>query len=141
MSFFPIIKENFPDLILLKILPRLNATPSSTVELTLGIYSEHMQLTDSDHYIERWLAGVYNDWLIYTEYDYSERTIYMTRSDGTEPRIILEDSYLIPVVLTDNEFYCATNIDEYGIYKISLPSLESTKIYASRMSTLNIYNI
>ncbi|MDY6827578.1 MAG: hypothetical protein SVV67_10515, partial [Bacillota bacterium] len=33
-------KENFPDLILLKILPKLNATPWSTVELTLGINRE-----------------------------------------------------------------------------------------------------
>ncbi len=30
--------DNFKGLILLKIFSRLNATPSSTVELTLGIY-------------------------------------------------------------------------------------------------------
>ncbi|MDY6827659.1 MAG: hypothetical protein SVV67_10970, partial [Bacillota bacterium] len=35
-------KENFPDLILLKILPKLNATPWSTVELTLGINSVYL---------------------------------------------------------------------------------------------------
>ena len=100
--------------------------------------SERMKLTDSDNYDRRWLSHIHNDWLIYTEEENFERTIYMIRSDGTERRILLVLNNSLPYEFVGDELYYVGYDNGNGIYKINMFSLQSEKISAEPSEDVSI---